>query len=101
MDKEDRRKNKEREKELERLLSVLPMRKHFVKEYFDYLDKYIESERRPSLNLTKQFCKDNALDFEKVKTWAAEFEAFDDQSILWKVEEVYEEVMKSIQKPES
>lgn len=85
---------KEKEREQERLLSILPMRKHFLKEYFDFLDKYIDEERKPSLKLTEQFCKNNELDFEKVKAWAATFEAFDDQEILWNVEELYEGHMK-------
>jgi len=85
---------KEKEKEQERLLSVLPMRKHFLKEYFDFLDKHIDKERKPSLKLTEEFCKINALDFEKVKIWAVSFEAFDDQEILWNIEELYEVHMK-------
>jgi CMP-N-acetylneuraminic acid synthetase len=85
---------KEKEREQERLLSILPMRKHFLKEYFDFLDKFIEEERKPSLKLTEQFCKNNGLDFEKVKTWAAEFGSFNDQEILWNIEELYEVHMK-------
>lgn len=89
---------KDYEREQERLLSILPMRKHFLKDYFDYLDKHIEDERKPSLRLTEQFCNKNGLDFEKVKTWGAEFGGFTDQEILWNVEEVYEDVMKSDKK---
>jgi hypothetical protein len=85
---------KEREKEQERLLSILPMRKHFLKDFFDFLDRHIEEEKKPSLKLTEQFCKDNGLDFEKVKTWAATFEGYDDQAILWNIEELYEGHMK-------
>ena len=100
MDKTNRKRNpeKEKEKELERLLSILPMRKHFLKDFFDFLDKHIQEERRPSLNLTEHFCKDNGIDFIKVKTWAEEFGAYDDQGILWNVEEVYEELMKGDKK---
>lgn len=81
---------KEKEREQERLLSILPMRKHFLKDYFDFLDKHIDEERKPSFRLTEQFCTTNGLDFEKVKAWAAEFEGFDDQEILWNIEELYE-----------
>jgi hypothetical protein len=88
---------KEKEKEQERLLSILPMRKHFLKSYFDFLDEHIEEERKPSLNLTEQFCRDNAIDIEKVKLWAAEFEGYNDQEILWNIEELYEEHMKNWQ----
>ena len=89
---------KDHEREQERLLSILPMRKHFLKDYFNYLDKHIEDERKPSLRLTEQFCKDNGLDFDKVKSWGEEFEGFTDQEILWNVEELYEELMKSDKK---
>ena len=85
---------KEKEKEQERLLSVLPMRKHFLKEYFDYLDKFIDEEKKSSFRLTEQFCKNNGLDFEKVKAWAASFDSFDDQEVLWNIEELYEGHMK-------
>ena len=85
---------KEHDREQERLLSILPMRKHFLKTYFDFLDRHIEDERKPSLQLTQRFCAENGLDFIKVKSWAEAFGAFNDQEILWNVEEVYEEVMK-------
>jgi hypothetical protein len=85
---------KEKEREQDRLLSILPMRKHFLKDYFDFLDKYIDDEKKPSLRLTEQFCKNNGLDFEKVKAWAASFEGYDDQEILWNIEELYEGHMK-------
>lgn len=100
MDKAEKksRKEKDHEREQERLLSILPMRKHFLKNYFDYLDKHVEDERKPSLRLTEQFCRDNGLDFEKVKTWGEGFDGFTDQEILWNVEEVYEELMKSDKK---
>jgi hypothetical protein len=94
MDKESKNKARENEKEQERLLSILPMRKHFLKEYFDFLDEHIEEEKKPSLRLTKQFCERNGLDFEKVKAWAEEFGGFDDQEILWNIEDIYEEVMR-------
>lgn len=92
MSKEDHKgkAEKEKEREQERLLSILPMRKHFLKDFFDFLDKHIEEERKPSLKLTEQFCNVNGLDFEKVKAWAEEFEGYDDQAILWNIEEVYE-----------
>ena len=89
---------KEHEREQERLLSILPMRKHFLENFFNYLDEHIEEERKPSLRLTEQFCRDNGLDFEKVKGWGQQFESFTDQEILWNVEEVYEELMKSDKK---
>ena len=89
---------KEKAKEQERLLSVLPMRKHFLKDFFDFLDKHIEEERRPALKLTERFCKENGIDFEKVKAWAIEFDAHNDQEILWNIEEVYEEHLKADKK---
>jgi hypothetical protein len=89
---------KEHEREQERLLSILPMRKHFLKDYFNYLDKHIEDERKPSLRLTETFSRENGLEFQKIVQWAAEFEAFTDQEILWNIEELYEEVMKSDKK---
>ena len=91
--KKKSKEEKEHDREQERLLSVLPMRKHFLKPFFDFLDKHIEDERKPSLKLTRQFCADNGLDIEKVISWAESFEAYDDQGILWNIEEAYEEVM--------
>ncbi len=86
---------KEKARNHERLLSILPMRKHFLKSFFDFLDDHIEKERMPSLNLTERFCRDNAIDFEKVREWAKAFEAFNDQDILWKVEEEYSEIINA------
>ncbi|MEJ7768789.1 MAG: hypothetical protein WKF89_13305 [Chitinophagaceae bacterium] len=89
---------KEHDREQERLLSILPMRKHFLKDFFDFLDKHLDEERNSSLRLTEQFCKDNGLDFLKVRSWGEGFDAFTDQEILWNIEEVYEELMKSDKK---
>jgi hypothetical protein len=95
MNRESRKEEERKLKEQERLLSVLPMRKHLLKPFFDFIDANIEKERNASFRLTERFCKEHDLDVEKVKSWAMEWEAFNDQDILWNIEEVYEPIMRS------
>ncbi len=94
MSREERKEEERRLKEQERLLSILPMRKHLLKPFFDFIDEHIEKERNASFRLTEQFAKQFHLDADKIKKWAEEFEAYNDQEILWNIEEVYEEIMK-------
>jgi len=94
MSREERKEEERKLKEQERLLSVLPMRKHLLKPFFDFIDENIEKERNASFRLTEAFAKQHGLDAAKVKKWAEEWEAYNDQEILWNIEEVYEQVMK-------
>ncbi|NOT49689.1 MAG: hypothetical protein HOP10_00255 [Chitinophagaceae bacterium] len=50
----------------------------------------MENEEGDSLKLTEQFCKDEKLDFDKVRIWAKGFGGYDDAEILWNVEQEYE-----------
>jgi len=94
MSREERKEEERKLKEQERLLSVLPMRKHLLKSFFDFIDENIEKECNASFRLTEVFAKQNGLDAAKIKKWAEEWEAYNDQEILWNIEEVYEQVMK-------
>jgi vacuolar-type H+-ATPase subunit D/Vma8 len=94
MSREERKEEERKLKEQERLLSVLPMRKHLLKPFFDFIDDNIEKERNASFRLTEAFAKQHGLDVVKVKKWAEEWDAYNDQEILWNIEEIYEQVMK-------
>jgi hypothetical protein len=62
-----------------------------LRELFDYLYENLSNDENiNSLSLTKRFCDEKKIDFEKVKEWAADLGGFDDAEILWNVEEQYE-----------
>src|SRR6185436_5898130 len=80
--------------EQEELVSILPMSKEQLKEFFDHLDKGLNNEREAySLKLTQEFCESKELDFNKVKEWAAELGGYNDEEILWNCEQEYEFLM--------
>ena len=92
MEKEDRKNKLEEFKQQERqkLISILPMSKESLREYFNFLDQNSSDEDDDSFEATKKFCENNRLDFMKVKEWAEELGGYNDVEVLWNVEQNYE-----------
>ena len=69
----------------------MPMSVQLLKKFFDFLDARLENGGvAGSLKLTEEFCKNENLNFDKIKIWAAEFGGYDDAEILWNCEPEYE-----------
>lgn len=91
MDKRKEVKKEFKRQEQEKLVSILPMSKEQLKEFFDHLDKGLNNEGDVySLKLTMEFCENKELDFNKVKEWAAELGGYNDEEILWNCEQEYD-----------
>ena len=93
MDKQERKEilGKLKQQEKEKKVSLLPMSVQVLKKFFNFLNERLENgERGDSLKLTNEFCKNENLDFDKVKMWAAKFGGYDDAEIVWNCEQEYD-----------
>ena len=98
MEKKERKEalNKYKKEEQQKLLSILPMSKEELEEFFNFLDKQLSNGvEGGSFDLTEKFCKEKGLEFVKVKEWAGVLGGFDDEEILWNCEDPYEFLLKN------
>ena len=92
-DKKEMRKLSEGEHN--KLVEALPMSLELLEQFFGYLDDNLTGDNTGnSYQFTESFSNENGLDAEKVKEWASAFGAASDKDILWKVEDVYEPVLR-------
>ena len=92
-DKKEMRKLSEGEHN--KLVEALPMSLELLEQFFGYLDDNLTDDKSGNpYRFTESFSNENGLDAEKVKQWAAAFGAASDTDILWKVEDVYEPVLR-------
>ena len=83
------------EDEHNKLVESLPMSLELLVQFFGYLDDNLTDDKSGNpYQFTESFSSQNGLDAEKVKAWAAAFGANSDTDILWKVEDVYEPVLR-------
>ena len=83
------------ESEHNRLVDSLPMSTELLIQFFGYLDDNLTEDKSGNpYQFTEAFCNQHGLDAEKVKSWAGQFGASNDTDILWKVEDVYEPVLR-------
>lgn len=96
--KKDKRKQMQKElseSEHNKLVASLPMSLELLEEFFGYLDDHLTTDKSGNpYQFTESFSSEHGLDAGKVKEWAAEFGATNDTDILWKVEDVYEPVLR-------
>jgi hypothetical protein len=92
-DKKEMRKLSEGEHN--KLVEALPMSLELLEQFFGYLDDHLTEDKSGNpYQYTESFSSENGLDVGKVKEWAAAFGASSDTDILWKVEDVYEPVLR-------
>jgi len=83
------------ESEHNKLVESLPMSLELLEQFFGYLDDNLTEDKSGNpYQFTESFCKQQDLEVEKVKAWAGQFGASNDTDILWKVEDVYEPVLR-------
>lgn len=83
------------EDEHNKLVEALPMSLELLVEFFGYLDDNLTEDKSGNpYQFTESFSSDHELEVGKVKEWAASFGAQSDTDILWKVEDVYEPVLR-------
>lgn len=83
------------ESEHKKLVAALPMSLELLVEFFGYLDDNLSEDKSGNpYKFTESFSSEHGIDAEKVKLWAGEFGAESDTDILWKLEDVYEPVLR-------
>jgi hypothetical protein len=83
------------EDEHNKLVETLPMSLELLEQFFGYLDDHLTEEKSGNpYQFTESFSNENGLEAEKVKEWAAAYGAANDTDILWKLEDVYEPVLR-------
>lgn len=85
-------KNQFKQQEADSFQQSLPISVDLFEQLFDFLDENLDQGTDADFSFTQQFCVENGIDFELLRSWLIANGAGDDSEVLWNVEEKFEKL---------